>query len=156
MRKIAWFLILAAILPLAGCGADTVTLYFPPDDGDYLVAEERTLDDSSNMEQAAILALMEGPHTEGLINPIPEGTRLLDCTMDGKVAVLDFSEEIRANHPGGSMGELLTIYAIADTMGKLPTVERVKILVEGREIESLLGHMDTSQEIDPDWDLIRE
>jgi germination protein M len=160
MHKTACILLLAvtllAIALLAGCRMDTVTLYFPEGDTGTLAAEERAITDTEDYERAAILALMEGPRTEGLVAPIPAGTQLLDFKIDGKVAVIDFSEEIRTNHPGGSMGEMLTIYAIADTMGGLPTVERVKILVEGQEIETLLGHMDASGEIDPNWDIVKE
>lgn len=155
MHKTACILLLAVTL-LAGCRRDTVTLYFPEGDTGTLTAEERALPDTEDYERAVILALMEGPRTEGLVAPIPAGTQLLDFEMDGKVAVIDFSEEIRTNHPGGSMGEMLTIYAIADTMGGLPTVERVKILVEGQEIETLLGHMDASGEIGPNWDIVKE
>jgi len=154
MKRLTIILLLAAIL-LAGCQKDTVTLYFPQGDSGYLAPEERNIGDT-DMEEATILALMAGPQTEGLSPSIPEGTKLLDFHMDGKVAVIDFSGEIRTNHAGGSTGEMMTIYSIANTLGNLPTVERVKILIEGQEAETLLGHMDISGEIGPDKDLIKE
>ena len=156
MKKIIIALLLALAMLAAGCTRDTVTLYFPQGDSDYLIKEERAIGGDTGMEEAAILALMEGPQTEGLTPSIPEGTELLDFHMDGKVAVIDFSEEIRTNHAGGSTGEMTTIFSIADTMGGLPTVERVKILIQGQEAETLLGHLDISGEIEPNMDIVKE
>jgi len=156
MKKRVGAILLLALILLAGCQQDTVTLYFPRGDSGDLVPEERTIGDDTDMERAAILALMAGPKTEGLSPSIPEGTRLLDFRMEGKVAVIDFSEEIRTNHIGGSTGEMMTIYSIADTMGGLPTVERVKLLIEGQEEETLLGHLDISGEIEPNMDVVKE
>jgi len=49
--------------------------------------------------------------------------------------------ELRTNHPGGSAGELLTAYAIVGTLSALEGVEAVQILLEGRVIDSLVGHL---------------
>jgi len=156
MMKRIWIILLLAAVPLMGCQNDTITLYFPQGDAGYLVPEERIIGEDTDMEKAAILALMAGPETEGLSPSIPEGTALLAFRMEGKVAVIDFSEEIRTGHAGGSTGEMMTIFSIANTMGNLPTVERVQIRIEGREAETLLGHMDISGEIDPNMDLVKE
>ncbi|HPW21762.1 MAG TPA: GerMN domain-containing protein, partial [Vicinamibacterales bacterium] len=45
--------------------------------------------------------------------------------------------------PGGSQHELLTVYAIVDTLtANLPAITSVQILVDGREVDSLAGHVD--------------
>ena len=49
----------------------------------------------------------------------------------------------RAAHPGGSLDELLTVYTIVDALTvNLPAVTAVQILVDGKEVDTLAGHVD--------------
>ena len=46
-------------------------------------------------------------------------------------------------HPGGSMNELLTIYTLVDALVvNLPAVTVVQLLVDGKELDTLAGHVD--------------
>ena len=46
-------------------------------------------------------------------------------------------------HPGGSLNELLTVYAIVNAVtANLPAVQRVQILVDGKEADTIAGHVD--------------
>jgi Sporulation and spore germination len=48
-----------------------------------------------------------------------------------------------AAHPGGSTNELLTIYTIVHALAlNLPAITAVQVLVDGREIDTLAGHVD--------------
>ena len=59
------------------------------------------------------------------------------------VAFVDFSEELVQNHPGGSSAEELTVFGLSNTLlANFPPIKLVRILVEGREIQSLAGHLD--------------
>ncbi len=59
------------------------------------------------------------------------------------VAYVDFSQELVENHPGGSSAEELTVYGLSNTLlANFPTIKLVRILVEGREIQSIAGHLD--------------
>ena len=50
---------------------------------------------------------------------------------------------MRSKHPGGALDELFTIYTIVDALTvNLPAIQRVQILVEGREVDTLAGHVD--------------
>ena len=67
------------------------------------------------------------------------------------VLVLNFSQELQANHSGGSAGELATVYSIVNTMSEnLRGVKKVQILLENAEIETLTGHLDLTRPIPPD------
>jgi len=59
------------------------------------------------------------------------------------VAFVDFSQELVQNHPGGSSAEELTVFGLSNTLlANFPPIKLVRILVEGREIQSLAGHLD--------------
>ena len=77
---------------------------------------------------------------------MPRGTTVRSVVFDDAGGVfVDFSRELVANHPGGSTGELFTIRSVVRTLSmNFPEVESVRFLVEGREIETVAGHIDVS------------
>lgn len=124
-----------------------VKLYFGLE-GDIWQIEEREMDLVAPQQEGRIRLVVEellkGPQT--LDNTaIPDGTRLLSLFVDKDgTAYLDLSEEVRINHPGGTWSELLTIYSLVNTVEEnFPDINGVKILVMGKEIETLKGHIDT-------------
>jgi hypothetical protein len=47
-----------------------------------------------------------------------------------------------ANHPGGSTAEMATVYSLTNTLTvNMPAIKKVKILIGGKERESLKGHI---------------
>ena len=74
----------------------------------------------------------------------PEGARLLSATVQNGTLQLNFSPELTQNFAGGSDDEAALINAITSTAGSFPNIERVQILVDGKPIESLGGHIDLS------------
>src|SRR6478609_2593536 len=51
--------------------------------------------------------------------------------------------EVSTHHSGGALDELLTIYTIVDALTvNLPAITRVQILIDGKEVETLAGHVD--------------
>ena len=48
-----------------------------------------------------------------------------------------------AKHAGGALDEILTVYAIVNALTvNLPAITRVQILVDGKEVDTLAGHVD--------------
>ena len=46
-------------------------------------------------------------------------------------------------HRGGSLDELFTVYALVNAVtSNVPEVTAVQILIEGREVDTLAGHVD--------------
>ena len=100
--------------------------------------------------------LIKGPHTD--LNPtIPQGVGLLQRYVDGRgTAYVDFTRDLQTKHPGGTGGELLTIYSIVDTLtANFSEIERVNLLVEGSEILTLAGHIDTRRPFRPRYSFER-
>jgi spore germination protein GerM len=81
---------------------------------------------------------------QGSASAIPAGTavRGLYITSHGD-AYLDLSKEIVTGHSGGSLDEALAIYAIVDALtANLADVTAVQILIDGKQVDTLVGHLD--------------
>ncbi len=124
----------------------TATLYFVSEDGMSLVGVQRevpfgeTVLDQARQIVISQLAVAPGP----LVSAIPSETTLrgLYLTERGD-AFVDLSPDVRTRHTGGALDELFTVYAIVNALTtNLPAVKRVQILIEGKEVDTLAGHVD--------------
>jgi spore germination protein GerM len=122
------------------------SLFYLAEDGLELTAVSREVPyqpDSAEQARALLLEQLR-PVAAPLVSAIPTGTQLrtLFITEDGE-AFVDLSREVAANHPGGSLDELLTVNAIVNALtANLPAVTAVQILVDGKEVDTLAGHID--------------
>jgi len=130
-----------------------VTLYFSDSQAMYLVPEKRKIPQTSSLARQAVIELIKGPENSDLYSTIPEGTQINEVYIADDIAYIDLSEEIFKNHPGGSSGELMTVYSIVNTLTEIPPIKGVQILVEGNETKSLVGHIDISMPLlrDENW-----
>lgn len=87
--------------------------------------------------------------------PIPKGTRLLGISLKDGIVYVNFSEELKKNHPGGSLGELLTIYSVVNTLTEFPEVRKVQILINGAVLETLAGHIDLTSPLERDLSIVK-
>ncbi|MEN3001332.1 MAG: GerMN domain-containing protein [Armatimonadota bacterium] len=75
----------------------------------------------------------------------PKGARLLSATLRNGTLELNFSADLVQNFEGGSDMEAALVNAITRTASSFPSVQKVQILVEGKPVESIGGHLDISQ-----------
>ena len=132
----------------------TVTLYFPALDDGKLLAESRSLTwaeaDVDRVRQV-VLALAEGSH-QGLSRVLPASTsvRAVFLTSDG-TAYLDLSSDALAEFAPGIQAETLAIYSLVDSITmNIPSVKKVRFLIQGQEVETLDGHADLTAAYAPD------
>ena len=137
--------------------AINVKIYFPDDSGMRLVEVEREIlvDDSTDKYTAAVGALMEDPDEDNLTRIFPKNAAIRSVTVNGGLATVDFDGRILKNFVGGSTGEEFLIGSIVDTLTNFPEVKRVKFLVDGKEVETLSGHMDLSVPLERMNDLLK-
>ena len=123
-----------------------VKIYYPDDSGTKLVEVEREVlvDDSVDKYTAAVETLMEEPVEENLTTIFPKNAGIRSVTVNGDLATVDFDGNIAKGFVGGSTGEEFLIGSIVNTLTNFPEIKRVKFLVDGKEIETLSGHMDLS------------
>jgi spore germination protein GerM len=146
----------AATTPGAAGGAPaaaqrkiTATLYYVAEDGMSLVPTQREVPfGEAVVDQARhIVEAQIAPVQRPLASAVPPQTRLraLYVTESGE-AFVDLSREITAGHPGGALEELFTVYTIVNALTvNLPAITGVQILVDGKEADTLAGHVDLRQ-----------
>ena len=58
-------------------------------------------------------------------------------------AYVDLGGTIVSGHSGGSLDEALAVYAIVNAVTvNLPEIRAVQILIDGRQVDTLAGHID--------------
>ena len=121
-------------------------LFYLSDDGLRLQAVEREVDfGRTTTEQARrLIEAQLQPPQEPLVSAVPQGTTLKELFLTERGdAYVDLSGEVTVNHPGGSLDEILTVYTfVAALTENLPGIKRVQILIDGREVDTLAGHVD--------------
>lgn len=123
-------------------------LFYVSDDGTRLTSLEREVPFAEGSEQAReIVNAQIAAVAEPLVSAVPPGTALRAVYLTGRgEAYVDLSSEAVTAHPGGTLNELLTIYTIVDALTvNLPAVQSVQILIDGKEVATLAGHVDLRQ-----------
>jgi len=121
-------------------------LFYVADGGMRLTGVDRDVPyGEGTVEQAReILAAQAAPVAEPLVSAVPPGTtiRTVFIADDGS-AYIDLSREVTAAHGGGTLDELLTVYTFVNALTtNLPAVTAVQVLVDGKEVDTLAGHVD--------------
>jgi hypothetical protein len=121
-------------------------LYYLASDGLHLQAADREVyfgEGTAEQARHLVEALLE-PAPPPLVRLLPEGTRLRTLYLSAQgVAFVDLSGEAGKHHGGGALDELYTVYSIVDTLtDNLPAIKAVQILLDGREVDTLAGHVD--------------
>jgi len=137
-----------------------VALYFSDPASEYLIGEKREIAKRGDVEDEAeelISELTKGPKGK-LILTLPAKTKLLDLQLDERgIARVNFSKELSKDHPGGSSAEMMTIYSIVNSLTlNFPEIKRVQILVEGKSMETIAGHISAGQPIGSNPGLIKQ
>ena len=132
--------------PATGARRIKASLFYIGEDGLRLVPVEHDVPyaEGPNEQARQIIQAQLPPPAPPLISAIPEGTTLrgVYVTASGE-AYVDFSGAIRSAHPGGSLNEIFTVYAIVSVLTvNLPAITSVQILIDGHEVDTLAGHVD--------------
>ena len=146
--------------PAASVPHIIATLYYGTSDGQALAAVKREvpLGDGPRAQGRQILESELESAPPPFHSLIPPGTMLRAFYItDRGDAFVDLSPEVSTMHPGGSTNELLTVYAIVNTVtANLSSVERVQILIGGKQADTLAGHVDLRRPFERDTSLVRE
>ncbi|MFH1502457.1 MAG: GerMN domain-containing protein [Candidatus Eisenbacteria bacterium] len=138
-----------AIEEEVGRGVQSVVVVFADPSATRLVEETREIEvpeDRAKRGMRIMEELARGPRGGGGVRTLPQGTLIRSVVFDDRGgAFVDFSRELIDGHPGGSTGELMTISSVVQTLVRnFPDVAQVTFLVEGRQIESVAGHIDAT------------
>jgi spore germination protein GerM len=140
--------------PVAEARKIKARLFYVNEEGTALSGvEQDVIYGEGTVEQARriIEAQLVTP-TPPLASAIPPGTKLRTVFVtSGGDAYIDLSAELQANHPGGTTNEILTVYSLVSALtSNLPAVSGVQILIDGKEVDTLAGHLDLRRPIEQD------
>lgn len=127
----------------------TVKVYYPNSDGTKLVAVSRqvTVGEGVDKYTAAMRSLMQGTKEKGQNTILPRQAKLRSVKVQAGVAKVDFSGDIVKHFVGGSTGEEMLVASVVNTLTEFPEVSSVQILIDGKSVETLAGHMDLTMPI---------
>lgn len=137
----------------------TATLYYISEDGMSLVGAQREVAFGEPIvEQARRIVeaqLVNAPPP--LASAVPQGTTLRAVYISERGdAFVDLTGEVTSRHTGGALDELFTVYAIVNALTvNLPAITRVQILVDGKEVDTLAGHVDLRHPLQQDLKWVR-
>jgi len=135
-----------------------IVLYFSDSGERFLKSEERYVQKADNPTEQAkevVEALLDGSKMK-LVNTFPEQVTLEKIVIgENHVAYVSFDTKLIQLHPGGSASEMATIYSLTNSLIKnISDIQKVKILVAGKEIESIKGHINTRRPFIMNKDLL--
>jgi hypothetical protein len=140
------------VAPVAG-PTEAVTLFVAYDDLGVLRAQSARIPMPSVRQQRAeelLRALIALYLDKSSPHPLPPGADIRGIYLvDPGLAVVDINAAFADGHRSGVLAEELTVASFIQTLAaNVPGILRVKILVEGKERETLAGHADLSNFFD--------
>ena len=130
---------------------NTLNVYYADERYRYLIAAEEKTKLEGTEEQAAFAISMLGakPQNEALHATLPEGTEILDLSIEDGLCIVDFSADFYRNRPSSEAEERLTILSIVDTLTEFKEIENVQLYVEGEAL-STYSRMDLTMKFTRD------
>ncbi len=137
-------------------GTLMVTLFFASPDGSMLMREGREIDacgDAADCVESVVEELINGPRGE-LSPTLPDNASVQSVQVNGDLAEIDLGEDTVKGIPGGSHAEMTAVYSIVDSIAvNFPGIKQVKFLFDGKPAETLKGHLDLREPLQPDFTL---
>lgn len=136
-----------------------VRLYFGDAEGTSLVAVERDVllaEPAAAQVRAVVAAQLAAEPPPPLVRVLPPGVTLRAVYVtDTGEAYLDLDGAALRAGLQGSLEERLAVYALVNAVTtNLPMVRRVQLLLDGREADTLAGHVDLRQPLGKNTTLI--
>jgi len=155
--KLAVFLLVASVAA-AGCGKPqtdgtaagsalqerpmeaAIKIYFGNEQGQQLVERTAriTYNNAGDKYLATLNALRSSP--DPMLVPLFSGITFRSAELKERQLTVDLS--VSKDGQWGAPGEELTLQALKRTVFQFPEVDRLVVLVDGRKVESLMGHVD--------------
>jgi Sporulation and spore germination len=140
------------VAPVAG-NMERVTLFVAYDDIGVLRAQSAQIPMPSVRQQRAeevLRALIALYLNKSSPHPLPPGSEIRSVYLvDPGLAVIDVNAAFADGHRSGVLAEELTVASLIQTLSaNIPGILKVKILVEGKQRDTLAGHADLSNFFD--------
>jgi len=134
-----------------------ITVYYPSENG--LVAGtasvKRQLDmQSQAREVVAVILSDQRPERAAMLRDLRLREFYLDATG---AAYVDLSPLTQAGVRASAWEEMLALYAVVTTlMQNFEEIKQVRFLLDGKEVQTFAGHIDTSRTFNRRMDLVKQ
>ena len=130
-----------------------LNLFFTDETGQHLVGETREVVHSINtsLERLIVEELLKGPQAAGHYRTLPEGTKLLNVSLNENICYINFDSAFLNNTL--DVNEYIPIYSIVISLSEISTVSKVQITINGsqdvmfRDVVSLNAQFERNLEI---------
>lgn len=141
------------VAPPASGPTETVTLYVADDGAGVLRAQSAKIPLPGGRQQRAeelLRSLLRIYQQPGSAHPIAPAADIRSIYLvDPGGAVIDLNSVFADQHRSGIQCEQLTVNSLVETLAiNVPGIQRVNILVEGKERDTLAGHADLTETFD--------
>ncbi len=124
-----------------------VALFIPNDSDGVLVRSDVSISipsDPSGRAREILRALVTACQAKDSTHPLPPDADIKDVFLpSANLAVINANAAFADGHRSGVLVEQLTIAAIARTLAvNMPDIKQFKLLIDGKERETLAGHAD--------------
>lgn len=134
-------------LPLEKDGFIQLGLYFDgTKDGTsvQIVKDERLINKEELIGETIMQELIKGPTIKSELKPIlPKKTRVLSFSIKDSIAYVNLSKEAKIDM--SETKEKSCLQSIAASLTQLSSIDRVKITMENKDIDTLGGNFDISK-----------
>ena len=130
-----------------------VTLYFASPDASHLISTTTRIGcvDELSCLREVVESLIRGPLNDTL-PVIPHRAHLQNLQIEEDLVILDFDSQFIEGHLGGSQGELLTVYALTNSVAvNFSHLRQVQITINGATVDTLKGHVDLRRPVLADF-----
>jgi spore germination protein GerM len=127
-------------------GADEITAlrFYYPVDGRLALIEKKVSRRTKQLTMAGTVVeeYFKGPGNDKS-SQFPQNVKLLGIYRDAsQMLYVDLSDELRRNFQGDALSEYLLLKGVYESLiSNLQDVQDIKILIEGKEAETLGGHI---------------
>lgn len=140
----------------------TMTLFFANKKGNALLETRVTkiYDGTISMEQLIMEQLINGPGAikglkeDNLYPTIPSSTSLIKVSTKDGLCYVDLSKEFLEKIP--EITDEVAIYSIVNSLVEMPSVNKVKFLIEGEEQKTYRETMTFNQYFERNLDIVQE
>lgn len=111
--------------------------------------EELLINKEEVMGELIISQLIKGPSIQSKLKPVlPKDTRLISFSIKDGIAIINLSQEAKVSMSAGK--EEACLKSIANSLTQLNSIEKIRILVENKNVDSLGGNFDISKTFAPE------
>lgn len=110
---------------------------------------------TKTVKEIAVEHLISFGEFNGLISPIPSGTKLLGLEIDGNKAIVDLSNEFVKGMKKDEYNTMLSLAGVINTVAVFEDIDKVAFKIQGETIKNLNG-IDMTKEFEYNMDFFTD